>query len=123
MGLILNETNQTYGIQTYSTHLNIDQMPDWYATGKTYMGSREGGWSYISKPSHPVYTIEKVYTDMQKGKSLEDQIELDNEEKSKVWEWNEPEKGDGDRVVFYKVSNTNDLTTLIVKPTDVIAPT
>jgi len=27
--LIRNETNQTYGIQTYSTRLNIDQMPDW----------------------------------------------------------------------------------------------
>ena len=94
--LILNETNQTYGIQTYSTRLNIDQIPDWKATGETFAGSA-GEWSYSSK-LQPIYTIDKVYTDMQKGKSLEDQIELDNEEKSKVWEWNEPEKGDGDRV-------------------------
>ena len=104
--LILNETNQTYGIQTYSTNLNIAQMPDWKATGK---------------PSQPIYTIDKVYTDMQKGKSLEDQIELDNEEKSKVWEWKEPTQGNGDRITYYQISNT--YTSLVVKPTDIVAPT
>merc|ERR1712166_1351680 len=120
--LILNETNQTYGIQTYSTHLNIVQMPDWKATGETFAGSA-GEWSYSSK-LQPIYTIDKVYTDMQKGKSFDDQIELDNEERSKVWEWNEPENGDGDRIVFYKVYENGKISNeFIVKPTDIIAST